>query len=227
MNKNWKKLIVALDLDERNEIIKVVKALSPQVTKFKIGPIAFTKFGPSLVKTLVKQGKDIFLDLKLHDIPNTMKCSAAVITELGCWAFTVHCKAGRASLLAVSEEVRTVARKKRLRKPLILGVTELTSSNASQKSVLKLAIEGINSGIDGIVASAWEAAAIKSAAKTIGKKILVVTPGIRGIKDSVGDQKRVATSKTAFKNGADYIVVGRPIISNKNYLQAAEDVLSC
>jgi len=218
----WEKLIVALDLDSEAEIEKVVAALSPKKAKFKIGSIAFTKFGPQLVRKFTKKDIDIFVDLKFYDIPNTMKEVAGVITQMGCWAFTVHVKAGCAALAAVRNEVDKIAQEKNIRKPLVLGVTELTSSNAPEADVLKLAAVADSAKLDGVIASAQEASAIKSRFKNLK----VVTPGIRSPLDNKGDQQRITSAKTAFSQGADYIVVGRPILSKSDYLMAAEEVLS-
>lgn len=219
----WERLIVALDSNSKDEIEEVVRVLAPKKVKFKIGSIAFTKFGPALVERFIKQEIDIFLDLKLYDIPNTMKETTVVITTMGCWAFTVHIKAGREALGAVKEEAARVAKAENLRQPLILGVTELTSGNASQEEVLSLAKKAADVGLDGVIASAKEAKAIK---EKYGAQLKIVTPGIRNPKDETGDQKRITTAQTAFANGADYIVVGRPIISKKDYLKAAEEILS-
>jgi orotidine-5'-phosphate decarboxylase len=197
--------------------------LAPKKVKFKIGPIAFTKFGPGLVKKFIKQKRDIFLDLKLYDIPHTMKETAAVIAKMGCWAFTVHLKAGKEALEAVKKEVARISRADRLRRPLILGVTELTSSNAGLKEVLRLAEKAYQAGLDGVIASAKEAKGIKS---RFGSKLKIVTPGIRNPNDATADQKRITTARIAFRNGADYIVVGRPIITKKDYLKAAAEVLN-
>lgn len=222
MADNWTKLIVALDFDDKKLINKVVKALSPKGVKFKIGLQAFIKYGPDLLKPLIRQKADIFLDLKLHDIPNTMKSAAAVIAQMGCWSFTVHTKAGVEALEAVKKETAYWAKKSGKRRPLILGVTELTSSNASLEQVLALADIAVKAKIDGVIASANEAKAIK---KKYGKLLKVITPGIRNPNDDIGDQKRIMTAKNAFANGADYIVVGRPIISKKDCLTAAIEVL--
>jgi orotidine-5'-phosphate decarboxylase len=220
---HWQKLIVALDLDDKSALQRVVRVLAPRGVKFKIGLRAFTKFGPDLVRKMVGSGADVFLDLKLHDIPNTMAQAAAVIAEMGCWAFTVHIKAGEEALTAVKKEVAAVARKHKIRKPIILGVSELTSSKATPAQVMKLIDIAAAAGIDGIVCSPLEASAVK---KRYGRKLAVVTPGIRGPEDAVGDQKRVMTAQRAFTAGSDFIVVGRPIISKKDYLKAAETVLS-
>ncbi|MDD5583817.1 MAG: orotidine-5'-phosphate decarboxylase [Candidatus Omnitrophica bacterium] len=221
--KEWNKLIVALDLDEKAEIFRVVKALAPKKVKFKIGSIAFTKFGPQLLKKIISRKIDIFLDLKLYDIPNTMKQTAAVIAGMGCWAFTVHIRAGQEALESVRDEVVRVCAAKKMRKPLILGVTELTSGEAAKAKVVELADQARIAGIDGVIASAQEASAIKA---KFDNHLLVITPGIRNPKDDKGDQQRITTAQTAFYEGADYIVVGRPIISKKNYLKAAQEVLS-
>lgn len=218
----WNRLIVALDLDSEKEIEKVVETLSPKEVKFKIGSIAFTKFGPQLVRKFTNKNIDIFVDLKLYDIPNTMKETAKVIAEMGCWAFTVHIKSGIDALTSVREEVETIAAANKTRKPLILGVTELTSSKASEEDVLKLVSLAAFAKLSGVIASPREAAAIKE--KFTDLK--VVTPGIRSPLDEKGDQQRVTTAKTAFNSGADYIVVGRPIISKKDYIKAAQEVLS-
>ena len=211
-----------MDLDSEKEIEKVVKELSPKNVKFKIGSIAFTKFGPELVRKFTKKNIDIFVDLKLYDIPNTMKETARVIAEMGCWAFTVHIKSGQEALAAVRDEVKKAAEEKNIRRPLMLGVTELTSSKASLEDVLKLVTLANDASLDGVIASAQEAQAIKAKFNNLK----VITPGIRSAFDEKGDQERITTAKTAFNSGADYIVIGRPIISKKDYLKAAEEVLS-
>jgi len=222
LNEPWNKLIVALDSEDKLKIKKVVEALSSRGVKFKIGTIAFTKFGPEIVKAFISRGIDIFLDLKLYDIPNTMAKTASVITELGCWAFTVHLQAGEQALEAVKRAVTDTAKKLNKPEPLILGVSVLTSSFTSQAEVDNLIKRADCLGLDGVIASANEAKGIKQSFPNLK----VITPGIRNPLDSAGDQKRVATAKQAIANGADYIVVGRPIIGKDDYLKAAEDVLA-
>lgn len=221
MSKPWNKLIVALDLKDKAKIKKIIKALKPQGVKFKIGSLAFTKFGPDFIRQTTKGGHDVFLDLKLYDIPNTMRETAAVIAQMKVWAFTVHIKAGKIALCAVGDEVRKVCQKQKMRKPLVLGVTELTSRASKRERVVKLAAVAKAAGLDGVIASAKEAALIKKKFP----ELKVITPGIRNQQDKRGDQCRVATAKEAFLKGADYIVVGRPIISQKDYLKAAQDLL--
>ncbi|MDP8290471.1 MAG: orotidine-5'-phosphate decarboxylase [Candidatus Susulua stagnicola] len=221
MNNNWEKLIVALDSDKRSEIEKVVETLAPKGVKFKIGSITFTKFGPDFVKELVDRGIDVFLDLKLYDIPNTMARASSIITELGCWAFTVHLQAGREALEAVKIAVKDTANKLGKTGPLILGVSVLTSSKATQGEINQLVKQADCAGIEGVISSAHDVKDIKKDFPNLK----VITPGIRNLLDQKGDQKRIATASLAFANGADYIVVGRPIIEKIDYLKAAEEIL--
>jgi len=218
----WPRLIVALDLEDKKKINRIVDALSGRGVRFKIGSIAFTRFGPDLVCGLVRRQLDVFLDLKLHDIPNTMRQTAAVITRMGCWAFTVHVCAGTEALKAVVEEVSLTAKKFNVRKPQVLGVTVLTSQVSSLEEVVRRAEIAQKAGLDGVIASPRESAAIKGRFK----KLKVITPGIRSSSDVSGDQKRTATAQFALtEGGADYIVVGRPIIGQRDYLAAARLVL--
>jgi len=221
LNNNWEKLIVALDLQEKLKNERVVEALISKGVKFKIGSIAFTKFGPDFIKGFTSQGIDIFLDLKLYDIPNTMAQTASVITALGCWAFTVHLYSGGEALAAVAGAVADTAKKLNKKPPLILGVTVLTSFETTRKEINNLVKRANHAGLDGVIASAHDAKEIK---KTF-PKLKVITPGIRNLSHFKGDQKRVATASLAFANGVDYIVVGRPIITKDDYLKAAEEIL--
>ena len=221
MDNIWEKLIVALDLEKKIEIENVVDALAPKGVKFKIGSIAFTKFGPDFVKGFISQGIDIFLDLKLYDIPNTMAKTSSIITELGCWAFTVHISSGGEALGAVKGAVADTAVRLNKPKPLILGVSVLTSSEATQAQINNLVKRAGFVGLGGVIASANDVKEIKKDFPNLK----VVTPGIRNPSDARWDQKRVATASVAFANGVDYIVVGRPIIGKSNYLKAAEEIL--
>lgn len=218
--KDFSKLIVALDLGDKRKIKNVVLKLAPLGVKFKVGFFAYIKFGPALVKEIIKSGAEVFLDLKLYDIPNTMCTAGAAITELGCWAFTVHIKAGHEALSAVRKEITLAAKKFKVKRPLILGVSELTSINAGVARVLKLVDIAAKAELDGVIASPWEA-------KEIKKKynLKVVTPGIRPAGAGSDDQKRIATAQFAFSHGADYIVVGRQIIGSKDYALAAREIL--
>jgi len=221
LNNNWEKLIVALDLEKKSEIEKVVDVLAPRGAKFKIGSIAFTKFGPDFVRGLISRGIDIFLDLKLYDIPNTMAKTSSIITELGCWAFTVHLHSGGEALWAVKGAVSDTAKRLNKPEPLILGVSVLTSSKATKAEINNLVKRADYAGLGGVISSANDVKEIKKGFP----KLKVVTPGIRNPLDARGDQRRVATASVAFANGVDYIVVGRPIIGKSDYLKAAENIL--
>lgn len=221
MGLAWDKLIVALDLDDRAELEKIIDTLAPKGVKFKIGLRSFIKFGPDFVRETVDKGVDVFLDLKLHDIPNTMKQAAAEIAQMGCWAMTIHAKAGNEALVSVREEVEAVAKANGKRVPIILAVSELTSSNATPEQVMLLIDEADKAGVD-CVCSAQESSRIRERYPNM----VIVTPGIRGPGDAKGDQKRVMTASKAFEEGSSYIVVGRPIISKDDYLAAAEAILS-
>ncbi len=219
MSKPWNKLIVALDLTSEKEIKKIITSLSPNVKKFKVGLIAYTRFGPKIVKKAKAAGADVFLDFKLFDIPNTMIETAKAFVDLGVWAFTVHLAAGEESLKALKKEILKYAKSRKRRRPLIIGVTELTSKKASLSDVLKLAKIAAKSNIDGVVCSVWEADRVKKEFK-----LTTITPGIRKKADS-DDQKRVATVKDALEGRVDYFVVGRPIVKAKNALIAAKAIL--
>ncbi len=218
---NWKKLIVALDVEEKRQIDAAVKALKGYGVKFKIGYIPFIKFGPQYIKKLISAGADVFVDLKLHDIPNTTRRAAALLTELRAWAITVHTCAGEETLRAVCQEVDAAAKKFKTKKPLILGVTVLTSEFTGSQEVLKRATLAQDCGLDGVIASAQEARAIKEKLP----RLKVITPGIRLPGGDDGDQKRVMTAQAAFSAGADYIVAGRPILENGAYLTNARRLL--
>lgn len=219
MSDLWDKLIVALDLDSEEKIKETVGKLCLQVTKFKIGPVAYIRFGPDVVDWIRQKGADIFLDFKLYDIPNTMAETAKALVDLSVWAFTVHLKAGQESLSYLKKETTKYARENSKRQPLIFGVTELTSQPASLDQILKLSQIGKEAGLDGIVCSVWEAKKIK---KTTG--LLAVTPGIRR-EPGFDDQKRAATIKDAAESGSDYFVVGRPIIKSVDPFFAAKSLI--
>ncbi|UCG34628.1 MAG: orotidine-5'-phosphate decarboxylase [Candidatus Omnitrophota bacterium] len=220
MPKPWNKLIVALDLTSQKKIKEVIKTLSPKVKKFKVGLIAYTRFGPKIINWAKEAGADVFLDFKLYDIPNTMIETAKTFIESGVWAFTVHLKAGQEALESLKGALTKEARLRKKRRPLIIGVTELTSQKASLNKVLQLAEVARKSKIDGVVCSVWEAKQIK---EKFG--LCTITPGIRAKKEG-DDQKRIATVKDALKNRVDYFVVGRPIIKEKDYLKAANQILA-
>lgn len=215
----WDRLIVALDLDSEERLKHAVGQLSSRVKKFKLGPVAFVRFGLQAVSWVKEVGADLFFDFKFYDIPNTMIEAGKALVDLGIWAFTVHLKSGEESLFALSSQIAEYAEAQGKRKPLIFGVTELTSKQASFEEVLTLAKTAKASGIEAIVCSVWEAERVK---KETG--LLTVTPGIR--KEPVSDdQKRTATLQEAKKAGVDYFVVGRPILKSSNPLSAATSLI--
>jgi orotidine-5'-phosphate decarboxylase len=202
------RLIVALDRSSRDEILRLADELHDAAGAFKIGLQAFIANGPAVVRELVKRGEKVFLDLKIHDIPNTAQHAVADAASLGVWMATVHAAGGEAMLRAcVRDDV------------LILGVTVLTSLDQRElqrigfagtplESVLRLARLSKQSGLPGVVASPEETAAIREAC---GRDLIIVAPGVRPQGSSDDDQRRTKTPAAAIAAGVDYIVVGRPI----------------
>ncbi len=220
MNKlAWEKLIVALDVSSEKKLKKIVTILTPRVKKFKIGLIGYTRFGPRIISWIKKQGGEVFLDLKLFDIPHTMTETAKVMADMGVWGLTVHAKAGRPTLRTLNEQLRQYTRSKQIKKPLIIAVTELTSQSASLKKVRIGAKVAAESGLEAVVCSVREARQIKG---EFG--LITVCPGIRNAQKD--DQKRTATVSEAIQAQADFIVVGRPIIQHKDPLTAAQNILA-
>ena len=232
------RLIVALDVDRLDKAEGLVEALIPiGVTHFKIGFGLFTQAGPAAVEMVQRNGGQVFLDLKFHDIPTTVAKAAAAATRLGVWMMNLHIQGGtvmmRQALAAVKDEASRLKRKA----PLLIGVTVLTSMaekdladlglrKTLKDQVLYLARLAQSVGLDGIVASAQEATVIRWAC---GEKFLIVTPGIRSSPTVLGtlkdDQQRSATASQAVKGGADYIVVGRNILEASDPKQAAQTIL--
>ncbi len=219
-----KPLILALDVDTEKECLSLIKATRKHVDVYKIGPSLVLKYGPDITKRIRKLGKQIFLDLKFHDIPNTMARSVAEAAKSGVYSATVHTSAGLAALKMVA------AVKGR---PKVWGVTVLTSLSTQDLSELgldrspleqakRLAELAKRAEIDGIVASVGETAVLR---KLLGNNFTIVTPGIRLPENSVGDQKRVATPSHAREAGATFIVVGRPIIEAKDPALMAEQIM--
>jgi orotidine-5'-phosphate decarboxylase len=220
------KIIVALDVATTKEALKLASLLAQDVGFFKIGLQSFTANGPALVRSISDLGPKVFLDLKLHDIPNTVAKAVESAGELGVKMLTIHLSGG-------SEMVRAAvaARKNDL---LLLGVTVLTSSTEETlaetgvsgktgEQVLRLARLGVANGIDGLVASPHEAKMLRA---EFGEKIKIVTPGIRPAGSSPGDQKRFSTPRDAIEAGADYLVIGRPIIAAANPKAAVQQVVA-
>ena len=212
------RLVVALDVSSRDDILRLVDALQGTVGVFKIGLQAFIANGPSIVRDVVARGERVFLDLKIHDIPNTAKHAVAEAAALGASIATVHAPGGEAMLRACNHDTL-----------LVLGVTVLTSLSETDllqigfggsaiENVVRLARLTQSSGLRGVVASPLEIAPIREAC---GDDFVILTPGIRPKGSDVGDQQRVMTPGEAVRAGATYIVVGRPITNAADPRSAA------
>ena len=218
--RTTEKVILALDVDSLPKARKFIRQLGSAIAAFKIGSVLFTAVGPEVIKQVRKAGSRVFLDLKFHDIPNTVAGAVRMATRQGVFMLTVHTCGGREMLTAAAAAAADEAKKTGVKRPLVVGVTVLTSDKAgadTRKEVLKRARLAQACGLDGVVCSVQEAAAVR---KACGKKFIIVTPGIRPAGAGVQDQKRVATPQAALAAGADYLVVGRPILEAKDPLQA-------
>ena len=218
------KVIIALDFPNADAALKLALVLNPALCKVKVGKELFVSAGPEIVEKLAKLGFDVFLDLKFHDIPNTVAAACASAINLGVWMINVHVSGGRAMLDAARKAIPGP-------KPKLIGVTVLTSlagadlddlgiAGGHDAVVLRWAKLAQECGLDGVVCSPLEAAMLKS---SLGKGFLTVTPGVR-LAESQDDQKRVSTPMQAIENGADYIVIGRPIIEAKNPYEVLCDI---
>lgn len=229
------KLIVSLDVSDLRTAERLIDELSPLVEIFKVGSQLFTAEGPKVIDLIYKKEKKIFLDLKFFDIPHTVGEAARAATGLGVFMFSVHSIGGLKMMQAAAEAAAEEAEKLKIRKPLILGVTLLTSFNQQMLAeigvrkqiddyILYLAEQAKKAGLDGIIASAQELNFLR---KNLGEDFIMVTPGIRFLATRFreDDQRRIATPKEAIKNGADYIVVGRPIIADKSPTEAAKKII--
>ena len=227
------RLIIALDVLEEKKAIELIVALSPEVDLFKVGIGPFTAFGKSILKRLEEEGKKVFLDLKFHDIPNTVKNAACAAAEQGVYMMNFHCVGGGKMLASAVAGAEEGAKKRGTKRPLLIGVTVLTSMDEAglagtgifggvEENVIRFAGLAKEAGLDGVVASAEETRMIK---EKFGDGFLVVTPGIRPEWSVSGDQKRSVTPAEAIKNGSDLIVVGRPVIQAKDPLAAAKRIL--
>ena len=229
------RLIVALDVESLAEAERLLDRLQGLITRFKIGSQLFTAAGPPAVELVAKRGAEVFLDLKFHDIPNTVAGAAREATRMGVLMFNVHASGGRAMMKAAVESAATTAKETGGRRPIVLAVTVLTSLDRGALSrelsvatsveghVLHLAGMAAESGLDGCVASPNEIAALRT---NRGAGWVIVTPGVRPAGSDSGDQSRIATPRAAVQAGAHYLVVGRPITAASDPTRAAEAVLA-
>jgi orotidine-5'-phosphate decarboxylase len=215
------RLLIALDVPGAQEALALADLLRGAVGGFKIGSQLFTAAGPQIVRTLVAHGDRVFLDLKFHDIPNTVTGAVAAAADLGVWMLNVHASGGPAMLAAARRAADTAAAHGRGTRPLVTAVTVLTSLDAAglaavgvhagpREQVVRLARLAQAAGLDGVVASPQETAAVRQAC---GEDFVVVTPGIRGGSATSGpdDQQRTLTPRGAIEAGSSYLVVGRPV----------------
>ena len=230
------KLILALDLESFDEARKLIDELADSVEIFKVGSQMFTAYGPFVTRYLQSKGKKVFLDLKFHDIPNTVASAVKSAVSLSVspgqdpnfaplFMLTVHTVGGKEMLEAAVLAAKTQAQALGVARPLIVGVTVLTSA-AKEANLESIVLERARlakaSGLDGVVASVEEAALIR---RELGPDFLIVTPGIRPAEASLNDQKRVATPKSAMEQGSNFLVVGRPIIQAPSPRDAALKIL--
>ena len=228
-----KKLIVALDLHDLSEAQILVKQLRSYVGFFKVGHQLFTRYGPAATKMIQDEGGQVFLDLKYHDIPNTVKLAVNAAVSLKANMLNFHALGGRAMMVAAVKSAQAAAKELHLSPPILLAVTILTSladpdlielgiSSSVSNEVQRLARMAYEAGVNGVVASPQEITIIR---EVLPDNFLIVTPGVR-LKDSKGDdQKRFLTPREALQAGADYIVVGRPIVKAPDPVRAAHDIL--
>lgn len=228
------RLIVAMDLADPDRAKDLAAVLAPEVGLFKVGKQLFVNAGPDVVRMIHGLGGEVFLDLKFHDIPNTVAAAAVEAARLGVRLFDVHASGGREMMRQTAKAVDEVAEKERLRRPAVLGVTVLTSLDQADMEalgihggvaaqVVRLAGMTQEAGLAGVVCSAQEAPDIR---RRCGDDFMLVTPGIRPAGQQTGDQKRVLTPGEAVRAGIDYIVVGRPITGADDPAGAARSVVA-
>ena len=220
-------VIVALDYDDQHQALALADRLDPTFCRLKVGKELFTAAGPSIVKNLSDRGFDIFLDLKFHDIPNTVAKAIGAAADLGVWMANVHASGGSRMMSAAKRALDSKGSEM-----LLIGVTVLTSMDASDleevgvrrnpsAQVLHLAELAKNSGLDGVVCSAQEAKLLK---ESLGPAFKLVTPGIRLANSAADDQRRILTPADAVALGSDYLVIGRPITQSTDPLATLSEI---
>lgn len=228
------RLIVALDVKTRREAREISAALRNHAGMFKVGSQLFTAAGPQVVREIIEAGGRVFLDLKFHDIPNTVARAGVEAARLGVSIFDVHAAGGSEMMRRTAAEVQEAAARENFTRPSIIAITALTSADAAtltevgmtanvEQQVERLARLAHESGMDGVVASPREVSLVRAA---VGRKdFLIVTPGVRPSGANRGDQKRVMTPGEAIRAGADYLVVGRPILEAADPARAAQQIV--
>lgn len=231
--KPRERIILALDVPGHDEAVDMVNRFKDHIDIFKIGSELFTSVGPMIVEKINAMGKKVFLDLKFHDIPNTVSQSALAAAELGVFMFNVHTLGGFEMMRQAAQTLSRVSLEKNIERPRLIGVTILTSINQTMlrdelgitvrmnAQVKQLAGLAHRAGLDGVVASPKDAEMIRS---RFGKGFLIVTPGIRPAWADNGDQKRTSTPRRALQNGADYLVIGRAITAQPDPVGALKRI---
>ena len=223
------RIIVALDYPDPEPALTFVGQLKPSQCRLKVGFELYTRSGPAIIEKLVGRGFDVFLDLKFHDIPSTVAKACAAAAKLGVWMLNVHVLGGRRMLVSAREALESGTKR-----PLLIGVTVLTSHEAgdlaeigimasAEAQVTKLAALASKCGLDGVVCSAQEAASLRS---IYGDQFCLVTPGIRPLGSARGDQERVVTPLAAVQQGANYIVIGRPITQSPDPVMVINRIIN-
>lgn len=223
MDRTEARVIVALDFPEQSKAIELVERLDPERCRLKVGKEMFTRYGPPFVESLRKRGFDIFLDLKFHDIPNTVAAACDAAADLEVWMMNLHASGGRRMMETARERLE-----QRAHRPLLVAVTILTSLTGEEiaevgyrgepaENVLRLASLAERSGLDGVVCSPLEVVEIR---RQIGGEFLLVTPGVRPKTAAQDDQRRVMTPGEAIAAGSSYLVIGRPITGAADPIQA-------
>lgn len=227
------KLIVALDVDSAEQVERAVTLLKDEVGMFKIGMQVYNSLGRDVIKRVKELGGKVFLDLKLHDIPNTVAQATRVLTGAGVDLFNVHASGGYEMMKRAADAAREEAKRLDMDPPLVISVTVLTSlsdkdldeigfAHSSAELVQRLGMLSAKAGLDGVVCSPHEAKLIRDAC---GPEFITVTPGVRPSEAGAQDQKRIMTPKRAIENGAHYLVVGRPIMQADDPVRAARDIV--
>jgi orotidine-5'-phosphate decarboxylase len=215
-------IVLALDVDNFLQARQFVNKLYPTIKIFKVGSQLFTSCGHKIIDFINKKGAKVFLDLKFFDIPNTVAKAVRVATRLKVKMMTLHILGDEEMLRAAVFAARDEARKLRIKRPLLIGVTVLTSKEAKMNDVLILAKMGVESGLDGVVCSAKEAGELR---KNIKEGFIIVTPGLRAKGSLKNDQKRTATILEAISAGSNFLVVGRPVLESTNPKVTAKAML--
>jgi len=221
---NNKPIVVALDFDDKNAALQLIDQLDPQMCRLKVGKEMFTLFGPELVRDIHSRDFDLFLDLKFHDIPNTVAKAVTAAAELGVWMTNIHATGCLAMMQAAKKALTPYGKDA----PLLIAVTVLTSMSDEDLKLIGIDVPAFEhvqrlarltkqAGLDGVVCSAHEAQLLKS---SLGEDFKLVTPGIRPVGADKGDQHRIMTPPQAIEAGSDYLVIGRPITKADDPLAA-------